>query len=54
MPPDNIHIQTILDNLFAYVALLDISGKVLEINLAPLIRGGYQREAVIGQGHRIR
>lgn len=49
MPQDNIHIQTILDNLFTYVALLDISGRVLEINLAPLIRGGYQRDAVIGQ-----
>lgn len=40
---------TILDNLFAYVALLDIHGKILEVNNPPLIRGGYTKAAIIGQ-----
>lgn len=46
---NNQHLQTILDNLFAYVALLDPHGVVLEVNKAPLQRGGYQRDDVIGQ-----
>ncbi len=41
--------RLILDNLFAYVALLDIHGVVVEVNNAPLVRGGYKREDVIGQ-----
>lgn len=41
--------RIILDNLFAYVALLDLNGVVLEVNNAPLIRGGYKRDDVIGQ-----
>ena len=40
---------TILDNLFAYVALLDIHGKILEVNNPPLKRGGYTKAAIIGQ-----
>ena len=43
------HLKSILDNLFAYVALLDTKGVVLEVNQAPLVRGGYSREDVIGQ-----
>lgn len=46
---NNQHLQTILDNLFAYVALLDPHGVVLEVNKAPLQRGGYRRDDVIGQ-----
>jgi len=42
-------LKTILDNLFAYVALLDPRGVVQEVNLAPLDRAGYRREDVIGQ-----
>jgi len=42
-------IKRILDNLFAYVALLDIHGVVQEVNKAPLERAGYRREDVIGQ-----
>jgi diguanylate cyclase (GGDEF)-like protein/PAS domain S-box-containing protein len=41
--------NTILDNLFAYVALLDINGIVQEVNKAPLDRAGYRREDVVGQ-----
>ena len=41
--------RLILDNLFAYVALLDINGVVKEVNNAPLIRGGYKRDDVVGQ-----
>jgi diguanylate cyclase (GGDEF)-like protein/PAS domain S-box-containing protein len=41
--------RIILDNLFAYVALLDVNGVVQEVNNAPLIRGGYKRDDVIGQ-----
>lgn len=44
-----IHLKQILDNLFAYVALLDTSGIILEVNKAPLERGGLLREDVIGQ-----
>ena len=46
---DTMHTRIILDNIFAYVALLDVNGVVREINNAPLIRGGYKREDVIGQ-----
>lgn len=42
-------LKTILDNLFAYVALLDSDGIVLEVNNAPLDRAGYRRGDVIGQ-----
>lgn len=45
----SIRFNTILDNLFAYVALLDINGVVQEVNKAPLDRAGYRREDVIGQ-----
>jgi len=41
--------QDILDNLFAYVALLDIDGKIVEMNKAPLKRAGYARDDVIGR-----
>jgi diguanylate cyclase (GGDEF)-like protein/PAS domain S-box-containing protein len=43
------HVKAILDNLFAYVALLDVEGRVLEVNKAPLERAGFRREDVIGQ-----
>jgi diguanylate cyclase (GGDEF)-like protein/PAS domain S-box-containing protein len=43
------NLKAILDNLFAYVALLDTNGVVLEVNKAPLDRAGYRREDVIGQ-----
>ncbi|MCE5180806.1 MAG: PAS domain S-box protein [Betaproteobacteria bacterium] len=43
------YLKRILDNLFAYVALLDVNGVVQEINKAPLEQGGYRREDVIGQ-----
>lgn len=45
----DIRIKTILDNLFSYVALLDIDGKVQEVNKAPLIRAGYRYEDVVGK-----
>lgn len=43
------HMREILDNLFAYVALLDLDGRIIEMNRAPLVRGGHAKEAVIGQ-----
>jgi diguanylate cyclase (GGDEF)-like protein/PAS domain S-box-containing protein len=43
------YLKAILDNLFAYVALLDTDGVVLEVNKAPLDRAGFRREDVIGQ-----
>ncbi len=46
---NNLRLKTILDNLFTYVALLDTNGVIQEINKAPLERGGYRREDVIGQ-----
>jgi diguanylate cyclase (GGDEF)-like protein/PAS domain S-box-containing protein len=42
-------LKRILDNLFAYVALLDTNGVVQEVNKAPLERAGCRREDVIGQ-----
>jgi diguanylate cyclase (GGDEF)-like protein/PAS domain S-box-containing protein len=39
----------ILDKLFAYVAFLDVDGRVVEVNKAPVSRAGFQREDVIGQ-----
>ena len=41
--------QRILDNLFCYVALLDVNGTVLEMNDAPLARSGMRREDIIGK-----
>lgn len=46
---DNKHLKILLDNLFSYVALLDIDGIVQEVNQAPLVRAGYRYEDVIGQ-----
>jgi len=46
---NNLRLNRILDNLFTYVALLDTNSVVQEINKAPLVRGSYRREQVIGQ-----
>jgi diguanylate cyclase (GGDEF)-like protein/PAS domain S-box-containing protein len=46
---NSLLLKRILDNLFAYVALLDTNGIVQEVNKAPLERAGYCREDVIGQ-----
>ncbi len=43
------NLKNILDNIFAYVTLLDTDGRVLEINQAAINRGGYRREEVIGK-----
>ena len=43
------HLKRILDNLFSYVALLDINGVILEVNKAQLNRVGFHRKDVIGQ-----
>ncbi|MEY4749712.1 MAG: hypothetical protein RIQ60_1926 [Pseudomonadota bacterium] len=45
----NYRLKLILDNLFSYVALLDIDGRVQEVNKAPLLRAGYRYEDIIGQ-----
>ncbi|MBA4381593.1 MAG: hypothetical protein C0406_03410 [Sideroxydans sp.] len=44
----SLRFNRILDNLFAYVALLDTNGVVQEVNKAPLDRAGYRREDVVG------
>lgn|GEM_PF-476398 len=41
--------KSILDNLYSYVALLDINGIIQEVNQALLDRSGYSREDVVGQ-----
>jgi len=46
---DRGRLKKILDNLFAYVALLDTRGIVQEVNKAPLERAGYRREDVVGR-----
>jgi diguanylate cyclase (GGDEF)-like protein/PAS domain S-box-containing protein len=43
------NIRSILDNLFTYVALLDVNGVILEVNKAQLVQAGYLREKIIGQ-----
>jgi PAS domain S-box-containing protein len=43
------HLKSILDNLFAYVALLDADGVIQEVNKATLERSGDRREDMIGQ-----
>lgn len=43
------HLKKILDNLFAYVTLLDIDGTIREVNKEPLEQAGVLREDVIGQ-----
>ena len=45
----SLRFNRILDNLFAYVALLDTNGVVQEVNKAPLDRAGYRRDDVVGQ-----
>ena len=42
-------VAKILDQLFAYVALLDPSGRIIEMNLAPLEQGGHRREDILGR-----
>lgn len=39
----------ILDNLFAYVALLDMEGRIIEINQPPMLRGFQNKHQLIGQ-----
>jgi PAS domain S-box-containing protein len=41
------HLKNIIDNQFAYVALLDTHGVILEVNQAAFDRTGYRREEVI-------
>ena len=41
--------KRIIDNMFAYVALLDVDGKIVEVNKAPLEAAGLNRENIIGQ-----
>jgi PAS domain S-box-containing protein len=41
------HLNSIIDNQFAYIALLDTHGAILEINKAVLDQFGYCREDVI-------
>lgn len=43
------YLKTIIDNLHAYVALLDVHGVVQEVNKVSLERGGCGRSEVIGK-----
>lgn len=43
------YLKTIIDNLHAYVALLDVHGVVQEVNKASLERGGCGRSEVVGK-----
>ncbi len=42
-------LRRVLDNLFAFVGLLDLDGRVREANAAPLALAGITRDDVIGQ-----
>jgi PAS domain S-box-containing protein len=41
--------RLIFDNMFPFVGLLSLDGRVMEVNLAPLEAAGLTREEVIGQ-----
>jgi len=42
-------LRNVLDNMFPFVGLLSLDGRVLEVNRPPLEAAGLTREAVIGQ-----
>ena len=42
-------VKALLDRLFSYVAILDVDGRVRAVNNAPLARGAYRSEDVIGK-----
>ena len=42
-------LRDILDGMFALVGLFSIEGEVLEVNRAPLVAAGLEREAVLGK-----
>jgi PAS domain S-box-containing protein len=43
------HLRSVLDNLFVFVGVLDLQGRMVEVNNAPLTVGGLRRDEVIGQ-----
>ena len=43
------HLKRILDNIFAYVGLLDVDGRVQTVNKPALERSGYGLEDVVGR-----
>lgn len=45
----DIDTRAILDNVFAFVVLLDPTGVVLDINKAPLEAGGHDRDSIVGR-----
>jgi PAS domain S-box-containing protein len=42
-------LRRVLDSIFAFIGMLDTSGRIVEVNRAPLEATGLQREALIGQ-----
>jgi PAS domain S-box-containing protein len=42
-------IRTLLDNLFVYVGLLDLQGRMIEANATPMTMAGLNRDDVIGR-----
>jgi PAS domain S-box-containing protein len=48
-PASERMLRDVLDNLSAFVAVLDLEGRMLEANRAPLEAAGLQRSDVIGQ-----
>jgi PAS domain S-box-containing protein len=42
-------IRTLLDNLFVYVGLLDLQGRMIEANATPMTMAGLTRDDVIGR-----
>ncbi len=43
------HLRAILDHAFEFIGILDVTGKLLEINVSALTFAGISREQVIGQ-----
>ena len=43
------HLRRVIDNMFAFVGIMDLEGKLLEANRAPMEGAGLKREDVLGR-----
>ena len=43
------HLRSVIDNMFAFVGIVDLEGNLLEVNRAPMEGAGLKREDVLGR-----
>ncbi len=43
------HLRSVIDNMFAFVGIVDLEGHLLEVNRAPMEGAGFKREEVLGR-----